>query len=91
MNFFVLLENQENAGGGGGYNFVLEQMFLGIKVIFFVFCSILGGKYRIRMNERIFCDVISLKVERPITQNCACFLVLCIPLLVPNFKSINEP
>ena len=47
------------------------KMFSGIKVISLEFCSIPVGKYRIAMTcsilERNFCDVISLKVEKPIT------------------------
>ena len=34
-------------------------------------------------------DVISLKIEKPILYNFICLLVLSIPLLVPNFKSIR--
>ena len=35
-----------------------------------------------------FCDVISLKVEQPITLNFASLLVSSVLLLVANFKSI---
>ena len=42
-----------------------EKMFSGVKIDFFEFCSIPGGKYRITMThsllERNFYDVISLK------------------------------
>ena len=44
MNFFVLLENHGNAEGG--YNFVPEKMFSGIKSDFFGG----GGKYRSAMT-----------------------------------------
>ena len=53
---------------GGGYNFGPEKMFSGVKSVSF---SNFRGKYRIVMLhsllERIFCDVIYLKLERPIT------------------------
>ena len=55
-------------------------------MIFFEFCLIPGGKYRIAMTrsllERKFLCVISLKVEQLITLNFACLLVSSsIPLL----------
>ena len=69
MNYFVSLENQGNAEGG--YNFGPRKMFLGIKGDFSQFFFISGGKYRIAMTcsllERILCDIILLKAERPIT------------------------
>ena len=47
------------------------KMFSGIKRDFLEFCSIPGDKYRITMTRSIlegnFCDVISLKVEKPMT------------------------
>ena len=62
-------------------------------MIFLEFCLILGEKYRIAMNlsllETIFCDVISLKAERPISLNFACLLVLCIPITSAKFQ-INQ-
>ena len=77
-----------------GYNFVPEKMFSGIKSDLFSFCSIPGGKYRIAMTRSLLemkslCDVISLKVEQPITLNFACLLVSSVPLLVANLKSIR--
>ena len=65
---FVPLENQANAEKG----IILRQkkMFSGIKCDFFRIL-IPGDKYRIEMThsllERNFCDVISLKAEKPIT------------------------
>ena len=68
MNFLFCLKTMEMQMG---YNFVPEKMFSSIKSDFGGFCSIPGGKYHIAMThsllERKFCDVISLKVEKPIT------------------------
>ena len=68
MNFFVLLQNQ---GMHRGYNLKLEKMFSGTKSDFSEVWSISGGKYRIAMTHSLLegkiCDVISLKVEKPIT------------------------
>ena len=58
-----------------GYRFVPEKMFSGIKSDFSRVLLDFRGKYRIAMTcsilgsilERNFCDVISLKVETPIT------------------------
>ena len=49
-----------------------EKMFSGIKSGFFRVCWISGGKYRIAttctiLKRKLFFDVISLKVEKPIT------------------------
>ena len=53
---------------GNGYNSVPKKMLSGIKSDFFEFCSIINNKYRIAMTfPGNFCDVISLKVEKPIT------------------------
>ena len=73
MNLLFCLKTMEMQRG---YNFIPEKMFSGIKSDFF---RILLGKYRIAMTvpfwKENFCDVISLKVEQPITLNFACLLV----------------
>ena len=67
-----------------------EKMFSGIKSDFSRVFFIPGGKYRIfPFWKGNFCDVISLKVEQPITSNFAFLLVSSVPLLVANFKSIR--
>ena len=75
-----------------GYKFVPGKMFSGIKRDFSRVLLDSRGKYRIAMTcsilERNFCDVISLKVEKPITSDFACLPVSSVQLLVPNFKSI---
>ena len=67
-------------------------MVSGIESDFFEFSLIPRGKYRIVMTrsllERKFFDVISLKVEKPTTENFAYLPVSLVPLLVENFKSI---
>ena len=49
-----------------------EKMFPDIKSDFLEFCSNPGGKYQIVMTRSLsrkinFCDIISLKVEKPKT------------------------
>ena len=65
----ILLENYGSAGGGR-HNFGAKKMSSGIKSDYIKSCLI-PGEYRIAMTgsllERIFCDVISLKAERPTT------------------------
>ena len=76
-----------------GYNFGPKKMFSGMKSDFSRILLDSGGKYRIATNrsllEIIFCDVISLKAERPITLNFACVLVLCRPITSAKFQ-INQ-
>ena len=62
-----------------GYKFVPGKIFSGIRSDFSRVLLDSRGKYRIAMTcsilERNFCDVITLKVETPITSNFACLPV----------------
>ena len=76
-----------------GCNFVPEKMFSGIKSDFFEFYLIPYGKCQIAMTrsllERMFLWRRISKSKKANDLKFCLFTSLCMPLLVPNFKSIN--
>ena len=64
-----------------------EKMFSGIKSVFFEFSSTPDDF--VLFWKRHFCDVKSLKVEKPKTSNFAYLLVSSVPLFEQNFKLIR--
>ena len=71
LNIMIFLFHLKTREMQRGYNFEPKKMFSGIESDFSRILLDSRGKYCIAMThsllERIFCDVISQKAERPIT------------------------
>ena len=83
--YFVSLQYHRNAKEGAR-----KDVFRHKKWFFWSFARFyevnIESRWLVPFWKGNFCDVISLKEEKPITLNFACLLVSWVPLLVPNFK-----